>query len=169
MFMKTELVHLDSLLLGGVGFYGDPFTRKGGWDSDNEIGSTCRRFVEIFDEPLRQTFAADMGRFYEVHVYGNETAGKGYFEVFAGMEVTTAELPVTLCTKYIAASDYLRATLTGQEISSDWWKTLETEIMTQYGVKRKETYILQVYDDRFKGTDQIETSEIEAYIPVEKK
>ena len=48
--MKAELVRLGPLLLGGVGFYGDPFTRKSGWDSDNEIGGTWQRYSEFLSE-----------------------------------------------------------------------------------------------------------------------
>jgi hypothetical protein len=117
--MKTSLVHLDALLLGGVGFYGDPFSLKGGWDSDNEIGRTCRRFAEFIDSNPVRPYSKDIPIFYEVHIYGDETAEKGYFEVFAGEEVTTAELPAALCAKYIAASDYVKLTLTGPEITEE--------------------------------------------------
>ena len=95
--MKTDLVYLDDLLLGGVDFYGDPFRLKGGWDSDNEIGNTCRRYSEIVMENPKRPYSAGKNLFYEVHIYGKETTDKGYFEVFVGEEVTTPKLPAPSC------------------------------------------------------------------------
>lgn len=164
--MKTGLVHLDALLLGGVGFYGDPFSQKGGWDADNEIGHTCRRLEEFLKDNPESGCFRNQQVFYEIHIYGKETADKGYFEVFAGLEVRTAELPIALSTKYIPASDYIKLTLSGAEITADWWMRFEQEVLPLYGVMRNEGYIIQAYDDRFKGMDQLESSELDAYIPV---
>jgi predicted transcriptional regulator YdeE len=166
--MKAELVRLGPLLLGGVDFYGDPFTRKGGWDSDNEIGNTWRRFSEFISENSERTYSAGKNRFYEAHIYGGATAQKGYFEVFIGEEVTTAELPFSFGTKFFGATDYLKVTLTGQEITGDWWKTLETEILPAHDVRSNREYILQAYDERFLGMDRIGESEIDVYVPVQK-
>jgi predicted transcriptional regulator YdeE len=166
--MKTELVHLGGLLLGGVSFFGDPFRRKGGWDSDNEIGNTCRRYGDIIAGYPELVKPGHRRIFYEVHIYGRETPDKGYFEVFAGEEVATAELPMELLTKYIPASDYLKVTLTGKEITEDWWKKIEEEQLPKQCVVKNDTYIIQAYDERFKGMDQIDASEMDAYIPVSK-
>jgi predicted transcriptional regulator YdeE len=166
--MKTELVFLNALLLGGVDFYGDPFRLKGGWDSDNEIGNTCRRFVEYVTENPVRPYTADKQVFYEVHIYGKETADKGCFEVFVGEEVKSSALPIDVCAKYIAASDYLKVTLTGAEITEDWWKKLDAEFLPPYGVKKLDTYMIQAYDERFKGMEHLEASEIDVYIPIVK-
>ena len=77
--MKTTLVRLDALLLGGVGFYGDPFSLKGGWDSDNEIGRTCRRFGEFINANPDRPYSKNKPVFYEVHIYGGENGRKGIF------------------------------------------------------------------------------------------
>jgi hypothetical protein len=164
--MKTELVRLDALLLGGVSFYGDPFTQKGGWDAENEIGRTCSRFAEFLTEHPDCPYFTNKTSFYEIHIYGKDTLSKGYFEVFAGQEVTTPHLPVSLTLKHIAAADYLKVTLRGSEITGDWWQALENELLPQYGVTRNTEYIIQAYDERFKGTDRICESEMDAYIPV---
>lgn len=167
--MKTEFVSLDSLLLGGVSFYGDPFSIKSGWDIENEIGKTCNRFINFITENPERIYSSHRQYLYEVHIYGSETESKGYFEVFVGEEMNTARLPITLCTKFIAASDYLKVTLNGTEITGDWSKTLDTEILPSTGFKRNSTYIIQAYDERFKGVDNIEDSVLDVYIPVEKK
>jgi predicted transcriptional regulator YdeE len=163
--MISELVHLNGMLLGGVSFYGDPFSVKSGWDSDNEIGNTCRRYGELIAGCPELTASARRV-FYEIHIYGRETADKGYFEVFAGEEVTTAELPVYLLSKYIPESDYLKVTLGGAEITEDWWKKLDDGLLPEFKVVRNGAFIIQAYDERFKGMEQIDASEIDVYIPV---
>ncbi len=164
--MKTELVHLDALLLGGVSFYGDPISSKGSWDAENEIGKTCKRFGDFMAENPNRSYSLGKPLFYEVHIYGPETMTKGYFEVFAGEEVNTANLPVALSAKYIPASDYLKVSLTGKEIVSDWWQELDTVISAQAGITRNNSYIIQAYDERFKGVDKIEESALDAFIPI---
>ncbi len=164
--MKTQIVYLDSLLLGGVSFYGDPISLKGSWDAENEIGKTCQRFTEFVAENPFRAYSLGKPLFYEVHIYGSETLTKGYFEVFAGEEVRTAQLPVALSAKFIPASDYLKISLTGQEIVSDWWQELDAIISAEKGVTRNYGYIIQAYDERFKGVDRIDESALDAYIPL---
>lgn len=164
--MKTELVKLGPLLLGGMNFYGDPVSVKGSWDSENEIGKTCKRFTDFISEHPVRPYSLNTSLVYEVHIYGSETLSKGYFEVFVGGEVNTAGLPIKLSCKFIPASDYLKITLYGGEIVSDWWKGLDTDIIPAYGLKRNCDYIVQAYGGGFKGMDNIEDSVIDAYIPV---
>ena len=163
--MKTELVQLDALLLGGVSFYGDPISAKGSWDTENEIGKTCRRFAEFMAANPSRPYSLNKPLFYEVHIYGPETMTKGYFEVFAGEEVNSAELPVALSAKFIPASEYLKVCLTGKEIVSDWWQELDAMI-SEKGMSRNNSYIIQAYDERFKGMDRIDESALDAYIPI---
>lgn len=165
--MKTELVSLDSMLLGGVSFYGDPISTKGGWDSENEIGKTWNRFIDYMTENPERPYSCNKPYRYEIHIYGSETESKGYFEVFVGEEVNTAQLPVTLCLKFIPKSNYLKLTLYGPEITGDWWLKLESDIIPAEGVKRNSSYIIQSYDERFKGMDKICDSVLDVYIPVE--
>lgn len=167
--MKAELASLDSLLLGGVGFYGDPFSTKSGWDTDNEIGTTWKRFIEFITGNPDRPYSLQGRYMYEVHIYGGETALKGYFEVFVGEEVHTAQLPFALSSKFIPASDYLKITLSGKEIIGDWWKELDSEIMPSFGIKKNPAYLIEAYDERFKGMDKLEDSILDVYIPIEKK
>ena len=167
--MKTELVHLHSILLGGVSFYGDPFSRKGGWDSENEIGKTWSRFIAFLAGHPQRPYSSGKQVSYEVHIYGEETETKGYFEVFVGEEVTTAELPAALSAKHLPESDYIKITLSGQEITADWWQTLDRDILPSFSAARRYPFIVQVYDSRFKDMEHLEDSELDAYIPVEIK
>lgn len=166
--MKTELVHLDSIMLGGFSFYGDPISTKGSWDSENEIGKTFSRYSQFELEHPKRDYSACKDRIYEVHIYGSETPTHGYFEVFIGEEVTSAQLPICLSSKYIAAADYLKVTLCGNEIISDWYCSIYKEVLPELGVKALNSYVLQVYDERFKGMEQVGESVMEAYIPVER-
>ena len=165
--MKTQRTHLPAMLLGGVSFYGDPFSKKGGWDSDNEIGKTWSRFIAFATEHPTRPYTSGKDTVYEVHIYGKETEAKGYFEVFIGEEVTIAQLPVSLSAKHLPESDYIQITLYGQEIASDWWQTLDTKILPELHVRRSAPYIVQAYDSRFKGMDQLDDSVMDALIPVE--
>ena len=166
--MKTEVTRLSSILLGGVSFYGDPISAKGGWDTENEIGKTWQRFMTFLRENPERPYSCGKQLFYEVHLYGSETKKKGYFEVFVGEEVNTATLPIALCAKYIPESDYLKMTLFGREIVGDWWLKLETEILPALGFSAKSSHLIQVYDDRFKGMDNVDESILDVFIPIEK-
>ncbi len=167
--MKTKLIHLDALLLGGMNFYGDPFSIKAGWDSENEIGKTWQRFIKFINENPHRSYSSGKQVMYEVHIFGPEAEKKGYYEIFVGEEINTSRLPFLLSTKFIPASDYLRVTLCGTEMKDDWYKTLDTDILPGKGLKRKFPYFIEAYDERFKGMDKMDESVLEVYIPVEKK
>jgi len=165
--MKPERIHLPAMLLGGVSFYGDPFSQKSGWDSENEIGKTCARFITYTQQNPQRPYSCGRNVICEIHVYGEETNTKGYFEVFVGEEVNTARLPVPLSVKHLPESDYIKIELHGQEITDDWWQALDTEILPKFHARRNATYIIQAYDARFKGMERLDDSVIDVYIPVE--
>ncbi len=165
--MEVELVHLNPILLGGLSFYGDPISTKCGWDSENEIGKTWSRFMDFLAAHPQRSYSYNRSNMYEIHIYGRETDTKGYFEVFVGEEVSMAQLPVELSSKFIPESDYIKITLFGNEITSDWWLKLDSDILPAKGVRRSSSYIIQAYDERFKGMDNIDKSIMDAYIPVE--
>jgi hypothetical protein len=164
--MKIEIIKLGPLLLGGMSFYGDPISSKGSWDSENEIGKTCQRFTEFIKENPKRLYSQNEPFLYEIHIYGNETKSKGFFEVFIGEEINTSPLPLALSSKYIPASSYLNIVLFGQEIVTDWWQELDTRIIPSMGVKRNFAYIIQKYDDKF-SMRSIGDSTMNALIPVE--
>ena len=166
--MKTEPVRLGPMLLGGMGFYGDPFSVKAGWDSENEIGKTWQRFTDWLAAHPDDPCFSEKGVLYELHVYGPETPVKGIFEVFVGGAVSTHELDEALTAKWIPAGEYLKVTLTGKEITGDWGMSLEGEMLPQMGLARRGAFLIQAYDARFKGTQSVPESEMDAYIPVQR-
>lgn len=165
--MKTEFIRLPALLLGGVSYYGDPFSEKEGWDSENEIGKTWRRFMALRSE----LYPCSCGQavLYEIHIYGAETPEKGYFEVFVGEAIFSAQLPPALSVKCIPASEYVKVTLTGQEITEDWSRTVQRELLPAEGYASRPEYAIQAYDDRFQGMDDLEHSTLVLYLPVVKQ
>ncbi|WP_105614633.1 GyrI-like domain-containing protein [Vallitalea okinawensis] len=166
--MDIELVERDAMLLGGMSFYGDPLSTKGGWDEENEIGRTWQRFMTYVHSHEERTYTSHDSYFYELHIYNEDTPKNGQFQVFVGEKVNTSQLPVKLDSKYIPSSLYLKVTLRGKEIISDWWYELEQEIASNKNIQRNYQYIIQAYDHRFKGMDKINESELDAYIPVER-
>jgi predicted transcriptional regulator YdeE len=165
--MRAELTTLAPMMLGGLSYFGDPLSVKGGWDSENEIGNTWRRYMAWLEANPSRPWALGAGVMYEVHIYGPETERKGYFEVFVGEEVSSHALPVELSAKWIPGGEYLKITLTGGEISGDWWKDLDSSILPARGLSRRGAHLIEAYDGRFKGMDRIGESELDIYLPVQ--
>ena len=167
--MKAEIIEKPAMLLVGFDFFGDPFRSYSGWSEENEIGRLCKRWMTYLQNAqpdLRHIQNPDV--MYEVHVYHAETLQTGEFEVFFGLEVTQLEaLPPEVVVKLLPASRYAVFTLDGQEITTDWAWILDSEWLPALGVRRRTTYIIQCYDARFKGTDAIDESELDVYIPLE--
>ncbi len=165
--MEPTFIQKDAIMLMGVSFYGDPFQLSGDWTVENEIGRVWKRFMNYLEEnrPTLQTLL-DGDELYEVHIYNPETPTKGFFEVFTGLATRDPwNVPVDLLVKALPATQYAVFTLMGEQITSDWYKDLETTL-TQKGYVRSHPFIIERYDRRFKGMDQIADSELDIYIPV---
>ncbi|WDV46428.1 effector binding domain-containing protein [Clostridiaceae bacterium M8S5] len=166
--MNIEQVKTKNLLLGGMIFYGDPISVKGGWDTSNHIGQLWSRYSEFLRQNPVRKYSANKNSMYEIHIYNESTPTNGYFEVFVGEEVTSSKLPIDLCTKFIDESLYLKVTLSGDEITSDWWhKIINDNSIANMKLKPTQKYLIQVYDERFKGMDNIENSTMYALVPLE--
>ena len=168
MPMELIISQKPEIRLIGMSFYGDPFDICGGWDAENEIGRVWTRFMKYFrlNEEGIQHIAAP-GVFYEVHIYSDETATKGNFEVFVGVPVDHLEaIPVELLVKVLPPSAYAVFTVKGDEITSDWHLLID-QWMTEAGYRRAHPFTFQYYDDRFKGVDKISESILDVYMPVE--
>lgn len=167
--MKAEIVEKPAMLLVGFNFFGDPFRSYSGWSEENEIGRLWKRwmaYLENAQPDLRHVSAPDA--MVELHVYHAETLQTGEFEVFAGIEVMQLEaIPPEVVVKCLPASRYAVFTLVGQEITADWPWIMDTEWLPALGVRRRPTFTYQRYDARFKGTDAIDESELDVYVPLE--
>lgn len=166
--MELKQIHGKALFLAGLNFYGDPFSTKRGWDQENEIGHTWQRFIKYITEYPQRSYSVDSETLYEVHIYAEETEKTGIFEIFVGEEVNTTEVPFLLNLKVLPETDYLEVTLFGDEITSDWWSSVSGNELIEMGYKPGHSYLIQKYDKRFKGMDQIQDSILTAFIPIEK-
>jgi len=164
--VKSKQIEMNKMILVGVNFYGDPLSVKGGWDEENEIGKTSQRFMthkskETYPvESLKNTY------FYEIHIYNDQTEEKGLFEVFVGEEIDELEAPIDLSIKCIPKGQYLCFTLVGEEIVGDFWQKIDDYIEENYHMKRDKSFIIQRYDERFKGMDRLSESALDVLVPL---
>lgn len=156
------------ITLVGMGFFGDPFRISGGWTEENEIGRLWSRFMAYLaghGQKIRHT--AEPGVAYELHVPHEESERTGEYEVFAGVEVSRLEdVPVHLTAKILPAVTYAVFMLQGEEIAGDWWQDVYHTWMPQAGYESAGTFVLERYDERFKGVDRMAESILEVYLPV---
>lgn len=107
---------------------------------------------------------------YEVHLFDDDTAEKGLFEVFVGVEIDcekTSVIPVGLCLKTLPKTQYAVFTFQGAQIKSDWEKAIQ-DWLEDSGYQSCYSYNFQYYDDRFKGMVNLENSALDVYVPIQK-
>ncbi len=167
--MQPTIVYLDEITLVGMSFYGDPFETSAGWTEENQIGRLWHRLMAYLAEhPDKIQHPVPIHASYEVHIYGPETMTKGLFEVFVGIAVEPLEVvPVDLLIKILPATHYAVFTLEGEQIASDWHLEINKWI-TAAGYQTVHPFSFQYYDERFKGLDALEESQLDVYMPVEK-
>lgn len=167
--MDVRIEARGRILLAGMGFFGDPFAKASAWDEENEIGSLWKRFFGYLKaRPDAIPGRVDRGMVgYELHINAPETEKTGRYEVFVGLEVRSLEaLPVLCSAKILPSGDYAVITVRGPEIRGDWMGRLYTEIVPALGRRADESFSLERYDERFKGMDRLEESELEYFIPL---
>jgi predicted transcriptional regulator YdeE len=167
--MDVKIARRGPILLVGMGFFGDPFSKASAWDVDNEIGSLWKRFMAFLSsEPEAIAERADRGeRWYELHIPAAETPKTGRYEVFVGVEVEgLSSVPVSCSAKALPAAEYALLTVRGAEIEGDWAARLSSEILPSLGRRADEAFSIDLYDARFKGMDRLEESELDVYIPL---
>lgn len=166
--MEPTTIERNQIILVGFSFFGDPFASSGGWTEENEIGRLWNRFVAYMEhhgDLIQHIVNPAVG--YEVHIEHEETASKGHYEVFVGIEVAQLEdLPVEVSVKILPPTKYAVFTLVGEQITSDWPKIIYGEWMPQASYQEAYPYMFQLYDERYKGIKRLDESVIEAYIPV---
>ncbi len=167
--MDPKIIELDALFLAGMSFFGDPFDSSSPWTEANQIGQLWDRMMTYLDKnAARLEGHCCEHAFYEVHIFGPETAENGLFEVFVGLQIDDlACLPINLVGKALRPGCYAVFTLKGSQIMSDWEQSIAVWLKSN-GFRESCSFNFQYYDARFKGMDQIEDSCLDVYIPVEK-
>jgi predicted transcriptional regulator YdeE len=146
--MEPRIVRREQIYLIGFSFFGDPFAASGGWTEENEIGRLWSRFLAYLErhssaippEACRDTS-------YEVHIEHES-------------------LPPQLSVKVLPAGEYAAVTLCGPEITSDWAHRIYQEWLPEAGYEQAHGFMFELYDQRFKGLDRLEESEVDIYVPV---
>ena len=166
--MKAKIIEKNQIILSGFSFFGDPFSISGEWTEDNEIGRLWKRFMNYMaNHGNRIKNIKNDKVMYEVHVENEETTSKGNFDVFVGLEVEKLEdVPVETVIKILPPTKYAVFTLEGQQISSDWHRMIYNEWMPGSGYQKAYKYLIQFYDQRFKGLENIDESVLDVYVPV---
>ena len=166
--MEPRIVEKDRIILIGFSFFGDPFAESGGWTEENEIGRLWNRLIAYLTaqgDRIRQI--EDESVAYEVHIEVEETASKGYREVFVGLEVGGRhDVPVAVLLKIRPPATYAVVPPRGEEITSDWSRMI-TDWMDEADYRSAHPYTFQRYDRRFQGLDHLGASELDVYFPIE--
>ena len=166
--IEPRIIEKDQMTVLGFSFFGDPFELSRGWTEENEIGRLWSRFMTYLREhgSSIQHIKGDQVS-YEIHIYHDETASMGVFEVFVGVEVEKLEnVPVEILVKVLPATKYAVFTVEGQDIISDWSLWFSAEWLPSSGYQLAHPYHFQYYDQRFKGLDKVDESAIDVYIPI---
>ncbi len=112
---------------------------------------------------------------YEVHIWNeDELEEKGELNVFVGMEVNSLDdIPLELVGKVLPAGGYAVGTVRGEDI-----KHWETDILHEWlpesdymmSMFNGKLFHAQCYhEEKFKGVDNLEESELQVFIPVVKQ
>ena len=150
------------LLLAGFSFFGDPFHSHAGWTEANEIGRLWQRLLAYWQAPERGVPPTVM---YEVHIQNSETPRTGEFEVFVGYEVSSRDaLPFELCLKHLPETTYAVFTLRGDQMQQD--EPLVDNWLRANGYRAGLPFFIQRYDERYRGLDRLEESELDFLVPI---
>lgn len=166
--MKPTIIEKDQMILLGFSFFGDPFATSAGWTEENEIGRLWNRFMTYlthYGNCVKHVKGDQVA--YEVHVEAGETAQTGEWEIFVGMEVEKLEdVPIQLVAKILPPSTYAVFTFQGEQITSDWHRYIYQEWMPDSGYEVAHRFSFQLYDERFKGLENLDESELDVYVAV---
>jgi predicted transcriptional regulator YdeE len=173
--MKVEFVERGPITFAGMSYYG-PLTGEG-WSRENPIGQLWQRFNEFFDRTpaFTESRVVNPGIGYEIGIWNEEEYQESKcFYVFVGVEVDRLhDMPLELVGKVLPAGTYAHMTPQGKGIST-WERAFYEEWLpgSGYRVQAHNNYQFQIqaYEEgRFHGLgDQLEESEIDVYVPVEK-
>lgn len=168
--MQPKIIESSRLILVGMDFFGDPCAIASPWSEENEIGKLWKRFMHFLGKKADTIqHKADPSVGFEVHIETDETKSIGHREVFVGIEVSELEeVPLELVVKFLPPTKYAVFTLKGAEITSDWGKLIYQDWLPQSGFTSHHSYLIERYDERFKGLEgkELENSELDVLIPI---
>lgn len=167
--MEPTIISRRQLLIAGFSFFGNPFETRDPWTVENEIGRLWERYLAyasqnqkaLDDLLIRPSIAM------ELHLHHPQTKETGEYEVFIGAEVRSADgLPVELLLKVLPPSHFAVYTVSGADITGDWYTNYFLEWLPGSGYRIAYDGAIEVYDERFKGMDRLDESELDVWLPI---
>jgi AraC family transcriptional regulator len=180
-----------NLRLLGCVYYGNPFHEAKEWSYENEIGKLWQRFGKLSQKysSYLEKIAIEPKVAYELHLEPEEYQKSKNYYVFVGIAVDYVdEMPLEFFLKSLPKTQYLQFTsnVTAQDNAeyffSKWLNTnfnenitkseeselkLEPDETINSGYEQAFPYILQRYDDKYKGLDDPD-SELGWMVPIKK-
>jgi len=166
--MEPKIIERGELIVAGMVFHGDPFRGGQGWTEENEVGKLWGRFGRFWDNQRDNIKnIVDPGKHYEIWVEPNDYKDTKESCLMIGVEIRKIkDLPFELSVKVLPASKYAIFTLKGDRIKSNWGDEIYKKWLPESGYQEAHKYLLEVYDDRFKGLDNLTDSELDVHLPI---
>ena len=167
--LNPTIATLPKMTLAGFTFFGDPFHSHAGWTEENEIGRVWQRLMVFYDNLAKdQRHNSDEKVWFEIHLEHPGSIEKGEWEIFIGYETNQPEaLPIELCVKTIPSLNWAVFTLKGPEVGD--FDPLYKEWLEKSEFEEAMPLLIERYDERFKGANNMKDSELEYLIPVRRK
>ncbi|MBS3817694.1 MAG: GyrI-like domain-containing protein [Candidatus Thermoplasmatota archaeon] len=171
--MRYEVIEKEKKYLVGLEYYGSIFGEKDPIEKRIEdlwgrFSEFCKNKWEKIEEDIVNPELS-----YEVQIWEKEQLEEeGNMYVFVGMESEELQnFPIELSGKILPADKYANFTLEGKEIQT-WEEDILQDWFPQsdYWMKSFDRYQFHVqcfHEERYKGVENIEDSELEVLIPVE--
>jgi AraC family transcriptional regulator len=169
MNVEPTIIEEKRLTLLGSVFYGDPFHSAEEWTVENEIGKTWQRLSELLEKYsiLLEEINTNPNVAYEVHIEPEEYEKTRKYYVFVGIEIDEfKEIPLEMFIKVLPKTRYVMFTMKVKELDNAMY--IFREWMPSSGYEQSYPFIINSYDERFKGLDN-EQSEYDLYIPIREK
>lgn len=167
--MKPEIINLGPMKIAGFSFYGDPVATHGGWTEENEIGVLWNRFKVFLKKNEMNVDTYLISQFgYELHIWNDETQKTGHYEVFVGKETKNPDkVPIDLVLKNLPLQKYALFEVAGPDINRDIFAKVLLEWLPAADLKQVGHYMINRYDQRYKGLEYLNESVFEILFPIE--
>lgn len=167
--LNPRITPLPAMVLAGFSFFGDPFHSHAGWTEENEIGRVWQRLTSFYDTlPEEQHHNVDESVWYELHLEHPGSIEKGEWEVFVGYQTDQPEAhAIELTVKFLPEMTWAVFTLKGSQIGN--FDQEYRQWLADSAYEETEKLLIERYDERFKGMDRMEESELDYLVPVRKK
>jgi AraC family transcriptional regulator len=166
--MEPTFIERDEMLIAGMAFHGDPFHGGNGWTEDNEVGRLWSRFSRFWDNHRDSIkHIVDPGKLYEIWIEPRDFKDTNESCLMIGVEISKIDdLPFELSVKSFPAGKYAVFTLKGDTIKTNWADEIFKKWLPNSGYQEAHKYLFEVYDDRFKGLDDLTNSELDVHLPI---